>query len=84
MELISAHRREVVGRGLLRIASHFLVLSNLSPQEEMHDAKVHIRFRFELAGIGETVKLYSDPVTEVVIVHLATMEEAIGSARTPR
>ena len=31
--------------------------------------------------IGETVKLYSDPVTEEVIVHLATMEEAIPVAR---
>ncbi|MHB1359402.1 MAG: sigma 54-interacting transcriptional regulator [Rhodocyclaceae bacterium] len=31
--------------------------------------------------IGETVKLYSDPVTEEVIVRLATMEEAIPVAR---
>lgn len=31
--------------------------------------------------IGETVKLYSDPVTEEVVVRLATMEEAIPVAR---
>ena len=31
--------------------------------------------------IGETVKLYSDPATEEVIVRLATMEEAIPVAR---
>ncbi|MBA3032000.1 MAG: sigma 54-interacting transcriptional regulator [Gammaproteobacteria bacterium] len=31
--------------------------------------------------IGETVKLYSDPVTEEVVIRLATMEEAIPVAR---